>query len=84
MPKGDSQGAMHGFQLWANLPAGQKMMPPRYRGITADQIPEVELEEGIQVKVIAGSIGEAKGPMDDIVIDPEYFDCSVLAGRMFL
>jgi hypothetical protein len=84
MPKGDSQGAMHGFQLWANLPQAQKMMPPRYREITADQIPEVELEEGIKVKVIAGSIGEAQGPMDDIVIEPEYFDCTVPAGRTFI
>jgi hypothetical protein len=81
MPKGDPQGAMHGFQLWANLPAAQKMMPPRYRGITADQIAEVELENGIKVKVIAGSIGGAQGPMDDIVIDPEYFDCTVPAGQ---
>jgi hypothetical protein len=84
MPKGDPQGAMHGFQLWANLPAAQKMMPPRYRGITADQIPEVELEDSIKVKVIAGSIGSAKGPMDDIVIDPQYFDCSVPAGQTFV
>ena len=84
MPKGDPQGAMHGFQLWANLPAAQKMMPPRYRGITADQIPEIELDHGIQVKVIAGSIGGAKGPMGDIVINPEYFDCTVPAGRTFV
>ena len=84
MPKGDANGAMHGFQLWANLPAAQKMMAPRYRGITADQIPTVELENGVRVKVIAGSIGGAHGPMDDIVIDPEYFDCSVPAGQTFL
>jgi redox-sensitive bicupin YhaK (pirin superfamily) len=84
MPKGDPQGAMHGFQLWANLPAAQKIMPPRYRGITADQIPEVELGDGIKVKVVAGSIGGAKGPMDDIVIDPEYFDCTVPAGQTFV
>jgi redox-sensitive bicupin YhaK (pirin superfamily) len=83
MPKGDAHGAMHGFQLWANLPASQKMMAPRYRGITSDQIPEVELENGVSVKVIAGSIGGAHGPMDDIVIDPEYFDCSVPAGETF-
>jgi redox-sensitive bicupin YhaK (pirin superfamily) len=62
MPKGDANGAMHGFQLWANLPAAQKMMAPRYRGITADQIPAVELENGVTVKVIAGSIGGARGP----------------------
>jgi hypothetical protein len=83
MPKGDANGAMHGFQLWANLPAAQKMMTPRYRGITADQIPAVELANGVQVKVIAGSIGGAKGSMDDIVIDPEYFDCTVPTGQTF-
>jgi len=84
MPKGDATGAMHGFQLWANLPASQKMIAPRYRGITADQIPAVELENGVTVKVIAGSIGGARGPTDDIVIDPEYFDCTVTAGQTFI
>jgi hypothetical protein len=83
MPKGDASGAMHGFQLWANLPAAQKMMAPRYRDITADRIPVVELENGVTVKVIAGSLGGANGPMDDIVIDPEYLDCTVPAGVTF-
>jgi redox-sensitive bicupin YhaK (pirin superfamily) len=84
MPKGDASGAMHGFQLWANLPAAQKMMAPRYRDITADRIPVVELENGTRIKVIAGSIGGVRGPMDDIVIDPEYLDCMVPAGKTFL
>ena len=84
MPKGDASGAMHGFQLWANLPAAQKMMVPRYRDITADRIPVVELENGTRIKVIAGSIGGVRGPMDDIVIDPEYFDCTVPAGQTFV
>jgi redox-sensitive bicupin YhaK (pirin superfamily) len=84
MPKGDDNGAMYGFQLWANLPASQKMMPPRYRGITADQIPEVTLESGTNVKVIAGSVNGVQGPMDDIVIDPEYLDCTVPAGGSFV
>ncbi len=83
MPKGDADGSMHGFQLWANLPASQKMMAPRYRGITSDRIPAVELENGTKVKVIAGSIGGARGPMDDIVIDPEFFDCTVPADQTF-
>jgi len=83
MPKGDAAGAMHGFQLWANLPAAQKMMAPRYRDITAERIPVVELASGTTVKVIAGSLAGAHGPMDDIVIDPEYFDCTVPAGRTF-
>lgn len=84
MPKGDAQGSMHGFQLWANLPARQKMMPPRYRGITAAQIPEVELPGGVRVKVIAGEIGGVRGPMEEIVIEPEYLDCSVPPGVEFI
>jgi redox-sensitive bicupin YhaK (pirin superfamily) len=83
MPKGDTHGAMHGFQLWTNLPARQKMMAPRYRGITEEQIPKVELENGILVKVIAGTIYGNRGPMDEILIDPEYFDCTVPAGETF-
>jgi quercetin 2,3-dioxygenase len=75
MPRGDSQGAMYGFQLWANLPAKQKMMDPRYRGITADEIPEVILDNGVAVKVIAGTVAGAAGPVTDIVIDPQYLDC---------
>ncbi|MCB2217771.1 pirin family protein [Desulfofustis glycolicus] len=84
MPKGDDQGRMYGFQLWANLSAAQKMMAPRYRGITAEQIPDVVLEDGITVRVIAGSIAGTRGPVDDIVIDPEYFDCAVPAGQTFV
>ena len=84
MPKGDAEGAMHGFQLWANLPAAQKMMAPRYRDITADRIPAVELTSGARVRVIAGRLDGAKGPMDDIVIDPEFFDCSLPAGKTFV
>ena len=84
MPKGDSQGSMHGFQLWANLPARQKMMPPRYRGITAAQIPEVELPGGVRVKIIAGELNGVRGPMEEIVIDPEYLDCAVPPGVEFV
>src|SRR6266568_3617638 len=41
MPKGDAQGRMHGFQLWANLPRALKMTAPRYQDIKAADIPEV-------------------------------------------
>ncbi|MBA3009856.1 MAG: pirin family protein [Proteobacteria bacterium] len=83
MPKGDANGSMHGFQLWANLPASQKMMQPKYRDITADQVPEVVVQNGVGIKVIAGNIEGTKGPMDDIVIDPEFLDCTVPAGQTF-
>ncbi|MBN1270212.1 MAG: hypothetical protein JXB04_11545 [Kiritimatiellae bacterium] len=74
---------MWGFQLWANLPAAHKMMAPRYRGITADQIPEVTLESGITVKIICGQAGGAKGPVQDVVVAPEYYDVSVPANTRF-
>ncbi len=83
MPRGDAAGSMHGFQLWANLPASQKMMPPRYRGITAAQIPEVELADGVRVKIIAGTLNGVRGPMEEIVIDPEYLDCTLPQGAEF-
>ena len=84
MPKGDSHGSMHGFQIWANLPASQKMMAPRYRGLTAAEIPEVALPGGVRVKVIAGQVGGVRGPVQEIVIDPEYLDCTVPAGVEFV
>ncbi len=77
LPKGDDKGSMHGFQLWANLPASHKMMEPRYRDIKAVDIPAVTLQNGTTVKIIAGSAGGAFGPAADIIIDPEYLDCTV-------
>jgi len=84
MPKGDDNGSMYGFQLWANLPARQKMMEPRYRDISAADIPEVELENGTKIRVIAGTVFGVSGPADDIVIDPQYLDCRVPAETEFI
>jgi len=83
MPQGDAEGRMEGFQLWANLPASQKMMPPRYRDIGAAQIPEVLLDSGVRIKVICGRIGEVSGPVHDIVIVPEYLDITLPAATAF-
>jgi len=84
MPKGDEAGFMGGFQLWANLPKSQKMMDPRYRDVTSEQIPEVSLRNGAVVRVICGKVGDALGPVTDIVIDPEYLDVTVPAGAEFV
>jgi len=77
MPKGDAEGNMEGFQLWANLPASQKMMDPRYRDVKAEQIPKVHLENGTEIKIICGQVGDTQGPVRDIIIDPEYLDITV-------
>lgn len=83
MPKGDEAGRMGGFQLWANLPASMKMMEPRYRDIRKAQIPEVSLESGVKVRIVCGEVRGVRGPVRDIVIDPEYLDVSMPPGSVF-
>ena len=80
MPKGDKNGRMYGFQLWANLPAAHKMTPPRYRDLRADAMPVVDMEGGVKVKLICGSLMGVSAPVDDIVIKPQYWDVSIPAG----
>jgi redox-sensitive bicupin YhaK (pirin superfamily) len=83
MPKGQKDGLMWGFQLWANLPASHKMMDPRYRDVKHHQIPEVRLDNDVSVKVVCGEVKGVKGPVQDIVIDPEYLDVAVPAKTGF-
>jgi quercetin 2,3-dioxygenase len=83
MPKGDKSGRMGGFQLWANLPASHKMMNPRYRGLTEDQIPEVSAGKGVIIKVICGKVDDTTGPVTDVVTDPEYLDVTIPAHSEF-
>ncbi len=83
MPRKSPTGMMWGFQLWANLPASRKMMPPRYRDVPAHSIPEVTVAAGVRVKVICGLLGGVQGPVRDIVIDPELMDVSIGPGGLF-
>ena len=83
MPKGDDNGKMYGFQLWANLPSKEKMMDPRYRDLSHDQIPEVKLSDGTTIKIISGTVSGTKGPVQNIVIDPEYIDVTIPANSEF-
>lgn len=81
MPKGRSEdNLLWGLQLWANLPATQKMMDPAYRDVTAAHIPEVETKGGGRVKIIAGSMGETDGPVQDIITEPQYLDITLPPG----
>lgn len=80
MPRGDEHGAMHGFQLWLNLPAAEKMCAPRYRTITAAEIPEVTLPGGISVKIICGRVGAVNGPVSGISTEPQYLDFTLPPG----
>ena len=81
MPQGDPQGRMHGFQLWANLPASLKMTTPRYQDVAAREIPTVMDDDGTSVRVICGSFRGKRGPVEGVAAEPSYLDVSVPAGR---
>ena len=57
-------GRMHGFQLWVNLPAAQKMIDPRYQGYEAEEMATVPLAKGGHIRVVAGVVHGAKGPVE--------------------
>jgi redox-sensitive bicupin YhaK (pirin superfamily) len=81
MPQGDPQGRMHGFQLWANLPASLKMTAPRYQDVVAKDIPEAVDDDGTRARVICGEFWGKTGPIDGVAAEPRYVDISVPPGR---
>jgi redox-sensitive bicupin YhaK (pirin superfamily) len=74
---GAQKGRMLGFQLWVNLPAKLKMMPPRYQEIASAQIPEIEREDGIRIRIIAGTVDGIQGSVTEITADPTYLDVTI-------
>ena len=81
MPKGDTAGRMHGFQLWANLPSSLKMTAPRYQEVKAGDIPQVTEDDGTTARIVCGTFWGTKGPVDGIAADPTYLDISVAPGK---
>ena len=76
MPKPD-KGKMEGFQLWVNLPAKLKMTSPRYQEVKSSKIPEIRLENGVIVKIIAGEMDGLNGAVIEIFADPMYLDVNM-------
>jgi len=74
---------LDGFQLWVNLPAQSKMIAPRYQDVPAANIPTVTRDNGIAIRVIAGEVDGVRGPVTDIIADPEYLDVSIPAEGVF-
>jgi quercetin 2,3-dioxygenase len=81
MPKGERDGRMHGFQLWANLPSSLKMTSPRYQDVKAADIPVVTDDDGTGVRIVCGRFWGKTGPVDEVAIDPVYLDVTVPPGR---
>jgi redox-sensitive bicupin YhaK (pirin superfamily) len=79
MPQQEA-GLMWGFQLWVNLPAAQKMTAPRYQDIAPERIPIVHPAAGVEVRVLAGALAGATGPVEGIPTAPLYLDVSLQPG----
>jgi hypothetical protein len=79
MPEQEN-GLMWGFQLWVNLPAKDKMMAPRYQDIDPARIPETVLPGGVKLRVLAGTVGQTKGPVEGIVTEPLLLDVTLPGG----
>ena len=82
MPQQEN-GLMWGFQLWVNLPARDKMTAPRYQDIGPERIPVVHPAAGVEVKVIAGDLAGATGPVQGIATAPIYLDIGLQPGARF-
>ncbi|WAC64542.1 pirin family protein [Pseudoxanthomonas sp. SL93] len=80
MPEQES-GRMRGFQLWVNLPARDKMTAPKYQEFAPDHIPVAHPAQGVEVKVIAGVVGDTTGPISQPATDPVYLDVGLQAGQ---
>ena len=72
---------MHGFQLWANLPASLKMTAPRYQDVKAKDVPVAVDDDGTEVRIVCGHYRGKRGPVDDVAAKPVYLDISLPAGR---
>ena len=82
MPFTDQNGNIHGFQLWVNLPAAQKMSRPAYQEVSAEKLPTRDFD-GYTAKIIAGELNGFSGPVSDINITPNYMDIELTAGKTF-
>jgi quercetin 2,3-dioxygenase len=81
MPTGDAAGRMHGFQLWANLPASLKMTAPRYQDVKAKDVPVAVEDDGTEVRIVCGHYRGKSGPVHDIAAKPVYLDVSIPSGK---
>ena len=77
-----TEGKLHGFQLWINMPAKLKMNKPEYIYIDADKM-STHKDDDKTVKVIAGKFQNAEGPVKGHNVEPVYFDIEIEKGKEF-
>jgi redox-sensitive bicupin YhaK (pirin superfamily) len=81
MPE-QEDGLLWGFQLWVNLPAKDKLTAPRYQDIDPADVPE-RIVDGARVRVVAGKLGDAEGPIRGVATEPVFLDVALPAGVRF-
>ena len=83
MPMQD-KGLLHGFQLWVNLPAYEKMQEVAYNEFPKESVPIISIGEYSHAKIVAGSFKNnanlVKGPITDVTVKPDYFDILLRKG----
>lgn len=82
MPRPTASLELWGLQLWVNLPAARKMIQPRYQDLAPTSIPEVDLADA-RVRVVAGRVGNVRGPVDGIDIGPTLLDATLAPRATF-
>ncbi len=82
MPRRGPEGTIYGFQLWVNLPSRLKWSRPRYQEVSAAAIPVVE-KDGMTIRIVAGELDEARGPVTEIAAEPVYLDVGLDPGVEF-
>ena len=78
-----TEGKLHGFQLWVNMPAKLKMNKPEYIYIDADKMSTHKDDDNNTIKVIAGKFENAEGPVKGHNVEPVYFDVETEEGKEF-
>ena len=77
-----SEGRLHGFQLWINMPAKLKMNKPDYIYIDSGEM-QIHKDDEKKVKVISGKFQNAEGPVKGHNIEPIYFDIELKGDKEF-
>ena len=77
-----SEGRLHGFQLWINMPAKLKMSKPDYIYIDSDKM-SIHKDNEKQIKIIAGKFEKAEGPVKGHNVEPVYFDVELNKDKEF-
>jgi len=77
-----SEGKLHGFQLWVNMPAKLKMSKPEYIYIDAEQM-QIHKDSEKKIKIIAGKFDDIEGPVKGHNVEPVYFDIELEKDKIF-